>query len=593
MSSAVSGVGVIRCIVLWLIATSFGLAQELPLLVNGGFETVDEESNTVAPWAFNSTGDAKLLIEKDNVKTGEYCVQIDAVGEGNKNPQLFSNLAQSLDAKPYRGKKVRMRAAVRTAELVGPAAAQLWLRIDLAADDAGNAAVGGFDNMQDRPIRTDDWQYYEIVLPVDATAERMIAGMFVLGNGQAWIDDVTLEVVADEVPTTGTSTKSSAAARPQFSPELQKAFAAAHLAPQQPFFTLWLVLPLVAVVLFAVALTEWQSKSSLEQRSAAFRLLCKFALGFTICYWLLYFLPAPLTSILDWAGVPASVWRQTAENWVVGLTAKQFFGIQDTLVGPNGSGDTTWNYLAVLSFFSIAIIVAIVYLLVPQSRATGAIQVDLLRSYLRYCLAAILLGYGLAKVSWESNQFPINGTFQLDKTWGESSPMNVLWAFMGASRSYTIFAGLGEVAAALLLIWRRTALLGALVAVGVMVNVAMLNFCYDVPVKLFSSHLVIAGLLILLPDAGRLWSFFIRNSAVQPSNSDPWTARPARWLKLAVKSTVVIGLFLLPVGFHSWNLVQQIRNGIPATAMGGDFDKDNYLLTRRGFRWINEVPFNR
>ena len=129
---------------------------------------------------------------------------------------------------------------------------------------------------------------------------------------------------------------------------------------------------------------------------------------------------------------------------------------------------------------------------------------DLLRSYLRYVLAAAMLGYGLAKVSWDFNQFATIGDFQLEKKWGDSSPMNVVWSFMGASRAYTVFAGLGEVVGAILLLFRRTTILGAMVVVGVMTNVVMLNYCYDIPVKLYSSHLLMMAVYLLLPEAGRL-----------------------------------------------------------------------------------------
>lgn len=37
-----------------------------------------------------------------------------------------------------------------------------------------------------------------------------------------------------------------------------------------------------------------------------------------------------------------------------------------------------------------------------------------------------------------------------------------------------------------------------------MLNVAMMNFCYDVPVKQFSSHLCLMALFIMLPEAQRL-----------------------------------------------------------------------------------------
>jgi hypothetical protein len=40
--------------------------------------------------------------------------------------------------------------------------------------------------------------------------------------------------------------------------------------------------------------------------------------------------------------------------------------------------------------------------------------------------------------------------------------MGILWTFMAASTGYTIFAGLAEAVAGLLLLFRRTSTLGAL-----------------------------------------------------------------------------------------------------------------------------------
>jgi hypothetical protein len=92
---------------------------------------------------------------------------------------------------------------------------------------------------------------------------------------------------------------------------------------------------------------------------------------------------------------------------------------------------------------------------------------------------------------------------------GEQSPMGLLWRFMAASPAYTMFTGFAEVLAASLLLFRRTAMLGAFLCAGVMANVVALNFCYDVPVKLFSSRLLLMSLFLLAPDVRRLCHFFI------------------------------------------------------------------------------------
>ena len=44
--------------------------------------------------------------------------------------------------------------------------------------------------------------------------------------------------------------------------------------------------------------------------------------------------------------------------------------------------------------------------------------------------------------------------------------------------------------------------LGALIAAVVMSQIVMLNFSYDVPVKLFSMHLLLQALVLAAPDAG-------------------------------------------------------------------------------------------
>jgi len=82
---------------------------------------------------------------------------------------------------------------------------------------------------------------------------------------------------------------------------------------------------------------------------------------------------------------------------------------------------------------------------------------------------------------------------------GDQSPMGLLWNFMGASAPYTIFGGLGELIGGLLLTNRRTALLGALISAAVMSQVVMLNFSYDVPVKIYSSELLLTARVLIAP----------------------------------------------------------------------------------------------
>src|ERR1700735_2280424 len=117
---------------------------------------------------------------------------------------------------------------------------------------------------------------------------------------------------------------------------------------------------------------------------------------------------------------------------------------------------------------------------------------------------------------------------------------------MGYSTTYTFFGGCAELLPACLLLFRRTALLGSLLAFAVMLNVVMLNFCYDVPVKLCSLNLLLLSMFLVLPDTSRLYRIFILNASVQPSNlyepvlSHNFARRTALVLKFTVLAIILV-----------------------------------------------------
>ena len=181
---------------------------------------------------------------------------------------------------------------------------------------------------------------------------------------------------------------------------------------------------------------------------------------------------------------------------------RQVFHAEIT-VRPNGSGDTTYNYVQVYCYAVMAAAVAVAWTLLDRRRTDYTGLYRGLRVYVRFYLAAVMIMYGSAKVI--KAQFPNPPLDRLLQPFGDASPMGLLWTFMGTSESYNIFTGAGELIGGLLLTARRTTLLGALVCFAVMSHVAALNFSYDVPVKLFSMHLLAISLFLMAPDLGRLW----------------------------------------------------------------------------------------
>jgi hypothetical protein len=168
-----------------------------PALRNGDFEDGDVDAEPTE-WTVPPIPGFKVMLTDDNPLVGKQCAVIRRAG-GSEGP--FGNLVQRVAAEPFRAKRVRFRAGVR-AEVEGrPNQAQLWLRVDRLTPD-GQRAMGAFDNMGDRPITATEWNYYEIVADVAKDAEQISVGMLLVGQGEAWIDDASFEVVGADVPLT-------------------------------------------------------------------------------------------------------------------------------------------------------------------------------------------------------------------------------------------------------------------------------------------------------------------------------------------------------------------------------------------------------
>lgn len=220
-----------------------------------------------------------------------------------------------------------------------------------------------------------------------------------------------------------------------------------------------------------------------------------------------------------------------------------------------GSGDTAyaWTFLAMLLAFSM--VVTLVWSALDRKRENYETLWKWFRVGIRFLLAGQLLSYGFAKLF--PMQMPFPNLYRLVEPFGSLSPMGVLWASIGASPAYEMFAGSAEVAAGLLLIAPRTAMLGALLAAADMTQVFMLNMTYDVPVKQLSFHLLLMSLFLLAPDAKRLAQFFFTDRAIAPERVVP-LFRKARANRIALWAQLALGVWLLVLnisgGIAAWKL---------------------------------------
>ncbi|HEX9940752.1 MAG TPA: hypothetical protein VGG03_01950 [Thermoanaerobaculia bacterium] len=279
----------------------------------------------------------------------------------------------------------------------------------------------------------------------------------------------------------------------------------------------------------------------LEKAAPAWGAAKRLLFRFVFAYLVLYIFPFPL-SVIPGVGIVLQPYEKLW-NWLVPWVGKHVFRVDITVL-PNGSGDTTYNWVQVFCFLILAGVATLVWTLLDRSRTDYARFHQWLRVYVRFWLATVMISYGAAKVI--PTQFPSPALDRLLQPIGDSSPMGILWTFMGASAAYTIFSGAAEMLGGLLLIARRTTLLGALVCIGVLTNVVVLNFCYDVPVKLYSCHLLAAAVFLAAPDLRRLADLLVFNRRVEPVEHRPLFKRP--WLhrgSLALRTVFVVGFAVL------------------------------------------------
>jgi|SRR6187399_3281695 hypothetical protein len=281
-----------------------------------------------------------------------------------------------------------------------------------------------------------------------------------------------------------------------------------------------------------------------------------------IAYVLLYNLPGPAELIPGVSDV-----FEAAERWLVVLAGRRLFGLTLTIF-PMGSGDTTYNYVEIVVELALAVLVATGWHLAVRGRAVSPRTRDHFTIFVRYLLGATMLGYGWAKLI--PTQMPVPGPDRLLQPIGDMSPMGLLWTFMGASLPYQMFAGFAEVLGGLLLFWRRTTLLGALVLTGVLINVVALNFAFDVPVKLYSSHLLAFALLLVAPHVPRLANVLLLNRPTAPIELRPFPARRT-WVRrtaLVVKVGLVLYYAVAPIA-RSYQMAEMYGFLKPRHALAG------------------------
>lgn len=531
----------------------------------------------------------------------------------------WTSIVQSVEVATDSVRKFKVIADVKVKTEDPKAWAGVWARVD----NKPNQGRGFFDNMGNRPIKSNSWNSYTVQGIINDKSEKLVFGGICSNNGTFFFDKFELYIEDDQgefqpvdIKNAGFETEITDRIIPEWTPGIGKeeivlakeftftsstdsvdgtyslAIKGEGISKStgsiEGFFpSIGIIIPIILMLLFILPLLTYTSSTDNEKWSIWSRIGFRFSF---VYFLLLIFFQNngayPFFSYL--AKFPSDL----MEKFVLWF-AESMLGIPFKLsTGPNGSGDTSYDYLVVFVIFILALIGAAIWSALDRKRIHYKTLFYWLTTALRYYVGLMLINYGLVKVI--QLQFSAPGFYRLLQPYGESSPMGLAWTFLGFSEGYNLFMGIAEVLAGLLL-FRRTTTFGAIITLMTTMNVMAVNYFYDVPVKILSTHLVIMTLFLLSRDLRKVLEFLVTNKQVEKLTiiAQPKLKKGIRIGLNVVKSLIII--YVLGYGFYD-TMERKESYGLnkPKPPLYGVYEVTNYVVNgdtltdfRSDKRWKN------
>lgn len=114
----------------------------------------------------------------------------------NEKTEGFATMMQTFKADAFRGQNLQLSGFLKTNDVDGWCG--LWMRVDGQDEE-----VLRFDNMSNRPVTgTTEWKQHSIVLQVPESSTSISLGVLLYKKGQVWANNLRIDTVGDEMPTT-------------------------------------------------------------------------------------------------------------------------------------------------------------------------------------------------------------------------------------------------------------------------------------------------------------------------------------------------------------------------------------------------------
>jgi hypothetical protein len=242
-----------------------------------------------------------------------------------------------------------------------------------------------------------------------------------------------------------------------------------------------------------------------------------------------------------------------------------------------------------LVIFLIAAVGAVVWSVTDRKANSYSTLYYAHRVLVRYRLAIGIIGYGMIKF------FPLQAPFpsisNLNTYYGDFSRWKLFSLSLGVVPGYESFLGAVEILAGLLLLYRKTATIGAAIVIFFTGNVFMSNLAYEGGETVYSLYLIVFALFLVAFDAERIFSLFTSQKPVAPNTFKP--AFPRLWQNgrfIAKGFLVFFFVFLYGIKTYSGQNPYQF----PATAglkgAAGFYNVSEFRVNQKDFPYAATDP---
>lgn len=175
-----------------------------------------------------------------------------------------------------------------------------------------------------------------------------------------------------------------------------------------------------------------------------------------------------------------------------------------------------------------------------------------IRTLARYRIGIGIIAFGFLKLF--PMQMPFPSISNLEATIGEYTAYKIYWQSVGVVIWYEIFLGFIEIFAGALMFFRATSVLGAVINLGVLYNIAHANHAYDGGVHVYSAYFSLLSAFILAHEIPYVWKLLIKEQDVNPIEYVP--IYKFKWLNYSLsglKYAIVIG-FVFVYGWIRYDM---------------------------------------